>query len=175
MINADKSELKLRSIADEAVIDNELRRTFNSATANDMAGKKGWYINFSTRDGERVVTTSQLITSVKPVLEVSSRIPITDDTCKPEGKGLLNSISPFTGAALDFGFFDVNNNGDFTDDLLNGRFIGGIDLGIGMLSEAVRIGNWLVVGGTSGLGKIRINPGITPVKGRISWREIVRD
>ncbi|MHB8949294.1 MAG: pilus assembly protein [Rhodoferax sp.] len=175
VINADKSELMPRSIAEEGVFNGTQVRTFNAATAGDMSGKKGWYINFSTKSGERIVTASELKKAAKPVLTVSSIIPVVDP-CVPSGKGFVNSINPFSGAGLDFGFFDINNNGIFTDDILNGRFIGGFDPVIGMPSKAVFIGPRIVVGGSSGqLKSFTINLGINALKGRISWREIIRD
>jgi len=49
---------------------------------------------------------------------------------------------------------------------------------VGMPSRPTLIGNQLVVGGTEPtkpIASIRVNTGISALKGRISWREIVRD
>ncbi|MCI4441632.1 PilC/PilY family type IV pilus protein [Tibeticola sp.] len=174
IINSDKSELVLRRINDEGVFDGKQVRTFDSASAGDMTGKKGWYINFTTQSGERIVTASALYKAVKPVLVVSSIIPVVDP-CVPGGKGYLNAIAPFSGASLDAGFFDVNGANGFTDDKLNGNFIGGFDPNIGMPGKSVLIGNRLFVGGSSGgLASVKVNLGST-FKGRLSWREIIVD
>jgi type IV pilus assembly protein PilY1 len=55
--------------------------------------------------------------------------------------------------------------------------IGSVDLGVGLPSEPVQIGDQLVVGGTSEtkpVASIKINTG-NKRKGRISWREIIKD
>jgi type IV pilus assembly protein PilY1 len=49
---------------------------------------------------------------------------------------------------------------------------------VGMPSRPTLIGDQLVVGGTKPtkpIASIRVNTGISKLKGRISWREIVRD
>ncbi len=110
------------------------------------------------------------------MLIASSVIP-TLDLCEPGGIGFLNAINPFTGARLSKPFFDVTNNGDFTDDVdSNGAFVSSVDLGVGKPGEAILIGNRLVVGGSKAVIKdVRINLGLPAVKGRLSWREIIRD
>lgn len=170
-----KSELIQRSIAEEGVFAGKLVRTYNSASPGDMAGKKGWYIDFSTQSGERVVTASTLFKAVKSTLEVSSNTPVVDP-CVSGGVGRSNAIAPFSGASLDTGFYDINQNGTFADDKLNGRFIGGFSHDIGLQGKSVLIGGLLVVGGsTGGLGSIKVNLGSSTLKGRLSWREIISD
>jgi type IV pilus assembly protein PilY1 len=111
----------------------------------------------------------------EPTLLASSIIPVVDP-CVPGGKGFVNAINPFTGARLGLGFFDVNGNGNFTDDTINTVLVSSIDLSVGMPSEPVVVGDRLVVGGSSGdIKDIKINLGIVPNKGRISWREILQD
>lgn len=174
-INSDRSDLVSRSIAENGVFDGKPVRTFGSAAVGDMTGKKGWYLDFTTQTGERIVTASALIKAVKSVLLVSSIIPVVDP-CVPGGRGYLNAISPFSGASLDAGFFDINNANGFTDDKLSGRFIGGFDPNVGMPSKPVLIGNRLVVGGSSGaLASVKVNLGSPALKGRLSWREIILD
>jgi len=58
--------------------------------------------------------------------------------------------------------------------------IGSVDLGIGLPSRPTLIGNRLVVGGTSPdpdkrVKDVGVNLGVSPVKGRLSWREIIKD
>ncbi len=167
-----RSELKPRGILEEGTFAGKPVRTFQAATAGDMAGKKGWYIDFTTKPGERIVTASKYYKLAKPTLIASSIIPLVDP-CVPGGTGFVNAIDPFTGARLAVGMLDVNDNNDFSDDKLNDNFIGGVDLGVGMPSEPTVVGDRLVVGGSSGnVESIRINAG-QPTKGRISWREIV--
>jgi len=153
-------------------------RVFSDAVTspNDMDGKKGWYMDlyFNTAKGERIVSSSQLISAIEPTLEVSSIIPTTDDPCEPSGNGFVNSVNAFTGGSLKNVFFDINGDGSFTDaDKFNGHYIGGIDLGVGMPGEGVKVGDQLIVGGSDG-GKpknIKLNLG-GKTTGRVSWREI---
>ena len=118
------------------------------------------------------MTSSKVYRLAESVLLASSIIPVVDP-CVPGGKGYINAISPYTGARLGLGFFDLNKNGNFTDDKLDGVNIGSIDMGVGMPSEPVIIGNRLVVGGSSGgIGEELINLG--GGSRRISWREIIQ-
>ncbi|BBD77772.1 pilus assembly protein [Hydrogenophilus thermoluteolus] len=168
-----RSDLKQRSIESEGTFDGKPVRTFGAASAGDMVGKKGWFVDFTTRPGERIVTASKLFTGAEPVLIASSIIP-KSDPCLPGGDGFDNAINPFTGGRLTYGFFDLNDNKDFSDDTLNDKPIGGVDLGVGMPSEPVIVGDRLVVGGSRGtVESVRINVGVQPFKGRISWREII--
>jgi len=170
-----RSTLKQRTVLDEGTFSGKPVRTFSAATSGDMAGLQGWYLDFSTQSGERIITASKVYKMAQPTLIASSIIP-TVNPCSPGGSGYINAIDPFTGARLSQGFFDVNGSSVFTDDKLSGNYIGGVDLGVGMPSEPVIVGNRLVVGGSSGnLKDILVNAGGTHLKGRISWREIIRN
>jgi type IV pilus assembly protein PilY1 len=171
---ANRSELMQREILEEGIFDGKPVRTFQAATSGDMVGKKGWYLDFTTHPGERIVTASKYYKFAEPILIASSIIPVVDP-CVPGGTGYVNAIHPFTGGRLTVGFFDVNDNNDFSNDKLNGNFIGGVDLDVGMPSEPTVVGDRLVVGGSKGEVKsIRINVG-GKRPGRISWREIVSE
>lgn len=171
----DRSNLKVRSGITEGTFDGKTVRVFAEATAGDMANKDGWVVDFSTHPGERIVTASKYYQLAQPTLIASSIIPVVDP-CVPGGTGFVNAIDPFSGGRLSIGFFDVNNNKDFSDDKLGDQLIGGIDLDVGMPSEPTLVGDRLVVGGSKGEVKdIRINLGKPPLKGRISWREIIQE
>lgn len=155
-------------------------RTFPTAAANDMVGKKGWYVDLAITSKERIVTESVLMKLAVPTLLASSIIPVTNDPCTPGGNGYLNAIDPFTGGATKLGILDVNKNKNYSDDKLSGVLIGSIDLGIGMPSRPSKVRGVVAVGGTSAeigkrIGSISVNLGVTPMKGRISWREILKD
>ena len=182
-LSGDYTELKKRTILEEGALSSRPVRTFSVSTANDMSGKKGWYIDLikpnvtgdAAKEGERIVTSSKVYNLAEPTLIASSIIPLVDP-CVPGGRGYVNAINPFTGARLSLGFFDVNGTGVFTDDKIGDNYVGSVDLGVGMPSEPVLVGDRLVVGGSSGdIEDILINLGVSPNKGRISWREIVRD
>lgn len=179
---ASRTDLKARPLVDAGTFNGFPVRTFSEAVTNDMVGKKGWYIDLKVpalpAAGERIVTGSRLYNLAEPTLIASSIIPIVDP-CVPGGEGYINAISPFSGTRLTLGFFDLNGNTNFGDDKLNGAFIGSVNLGAGMPSEPVIIGNRLAVGG-SGLKtgdappSVKINTGKRKT-GRMSWREITRD
>jgi type IV pilus assembly protein PilY1 len=173
------NNLKKRTVEEEGTLTDRPVRAFSVAVANDMSGKNGWYFDLTkengTAEGERIVTSSKVYSFAEPTLLASSIIPVVDP-CVPGGKGFVNAINPFTGARLGLGFFDVNGNGNFTDDTINTVLVSSIDLSVGMPSEPVVVGDRLVVGGSSGdIKDIKINLGIVPNKGRISWREILQD
>ena len=147
-------------------------RVFSSKTTNDMVGKKGWYIDLKdpTARGERIITSTKLISTVENAIYVSSIIP-DNDPCVPGGSGFLNAVSAFSGAALDSNFFDVNGNGQF-DDLYGGKPIGSLDLNVGMPGEPITVGDLIVVGGSSGkIEDVKIPLGMKKT-GRLMWREL---
>lgn len=186
-----KTELVTRTMTSGTFAGTAVR-TFSQAAANDMANKKGWRIELPRASppvatGERIVTSSRLVPFVVPALMASSLYPNTTDVCVPGGNGYLNVIDPWNGASLSLSVLDVNNSGGFSDDTLNGVPIGSLDLSIGIPTEPLFLtGSGKVdiyVGGSgttstsgalikyiAGLGKTG-----SVVRGRISWREIVRD
>jgi type IV pilus assembly protein PilY1 len=173
-----RSTLKERSVAISSTFAGKPVRAFATAVTGDMAGRKGWYIDFISPAGERMVTESVYYKLVRPALVASSIIPAVGDPCTPGGTGYINVISPFSGGAMPVGILDVNDNKNYTDDLISSQLIGSIDLGVGMPSRPKLIGNQLVVGGTKPskpIASIRVNTGVKKLVGRISWREIVRD
>jgi type IV pilus assembly protein PilY1 len=174
-----RANLMGRAVSSQGTFAGKPVRVFATAAAGDMAGRSGFYIDWPTPPppsrAERVVTASNIFRLAEPTLLVSSIIPVVDE-CTPGGNGYLNAINPYTGGRLTRPFFDVNDNGSFIDDLLGGAYIGSIDLGVGMPGEAILVGNRLAVGGSKGtVEDIRVNTGAIPVRGRLTWREIVRD
>lgn len=152
-------------------------RRLAAASAGDMSGKLGCFIDLP-QTGERVVTRANLFRLAEPTLLFSSVIPETVDQCVPGGTGLLNAVNPFTCARLTKPFFDLNDSGDFTDDTLSGGAYASSVMfdGIGMPGEAIIIKDRVVVGGSKGtVDDDKVNTGATPLRGRLSWREIVRD
>lgn len=174
-----RTNLVSRAVQASGTFDGKPVRSFATAAAGDMAGRSGFYLDWPTppspATAERVVTASNIFRLAEPTLLVSSIIPVVDE-CTPGGNGYLNAINPYTGGRLTRPFFDVNDNGQFLDDLLGGAYIGSIDLGVGMPGEAILVGNRLAVGGSKGtVEDIRVNTGAVPIRGRLTWREIIRD
>ena len=106
-------------------------------------------------------------------LIASSIIPNTDP-CASGGSGFINAIDAFTGASLTSSFFDVDGDGQFADDAVNGRPVGSLDLNVAMPTEPALVESILVVGGSnSATGDVPVD--LSALYGRISWREVVRD
>jgi type IV pilus assembly protein PilY1 len=171
-----RSELKARTITTQTTLSGKTVRTFSSATQGDMAGKKGWYIDLLTppggvAEGERMIGDSAQFAGT---LIASSIIPSTGNDCFPTGRGFVNAIDPFTGGNLTQLFFDVNGDGFFdAGDMVDGKPVGSVDLGIGMPGNPVIIGDRLVVGGSSGeMASMQIRS--TLQNRRLSWREVQR-
>lgn len=175
---ADRGNLVGRTFSLTTTLSGSTVRVLDEGTAAELSGKDGFYIDLP-ESGERVITKPYYGVFVEPTLMFTSAIP-SEDLCSPGGRGYLNAINAFTGARLSNGFFDVNNNGDFTDDTVTDPttgepvFISSIDLGVGMPSDPTVIGDQAFVNGSDGkLAQIPINTGSTVYRGRLSWREIV--
>ncbi|MEY4978206.1 MAG: hypothetical protein RLZZ352_476 [Pseudomonadota bacterium] len=182
-----RSQLVERTVTAEGVVAERGVRTFSKVVEGDMKNKRGWYMDWLTVGnttksqraiGERVINSAELILGFKPVLVVSSIIPL-EDPCTPGGKGYINALNPFSGGSVfsdtdTKGFFDVNNNNLFTDDKLGTNFVDTVDLDVGIPGGCVLIGNRLVCGGSKAtLGTVKVNAGESSRR-RVSWREIVR-
>ncbi|MGC9008465.1 MAG: pilus assembly protein [Halothiobacillaceae bacterium] len=174
-----RSQLRQRTIDMATTQSGKLVRTFSKASTNDMVGMQGWYADLVTNnlaEGERMIGTQTFLKAINPVLMASSRIP-EGDSCTPGGRGYINAIDPFTGANLGFIFFDVNDDGKFdASDQRNNDPIASIDLGVGIPTDSVCIGDQCFVSGSTGnFGRVRINLGGAATPRRIGWREIVID
>jgi type IV pilus assembly protein PilY1 len=181
-ITNGRTDLKQRTIEIEGTSAGYAARAFSLATAGDMAGKKGWYIDLASPTngalGERMIGEHKLLGQV---LLATSMIPDPNE-CQPGGSGFINAVDPFTGAALTSLFFDANNDLQFNDSDRLGvqkRAIGSIDPGINLPSDGILIGNRIVVSGTGSGNTVngknyRNLSGKNPFHtGRIAWREVV--
>jgi type IV pilus assembly protein PilY1 len=169
-------DLQRRKIEQQTNLSGRLVRTFETAGALDPA-KKGWFIDLlkppyppGIAEGERMITNQRV---VGRTLIASSVIPSTDP-CAVGGTGFVNALDAFTGASLTSSFFDIDRDGDFSDETAGGRPVGGIDLNISMPTEAALVESILVVGGSrSTTGEVPVD--LSSLYGRVSWREVVRD
>jgi type IV pilus assembly protein PilY1 len=185
-VSGGRASLKARTIDQVGTIGGNPSRAFSAATPGDMTGKRGWYIDWDNPIvGERVVTGSKLVQFVVPTLMASSMYPIASDPCVPGGKGYLNFVDPWSGAATPVDILDVNGDNNFTNDRLGGDVVGSVDVGVGIPTEALPMtagGRVIVFVGGSGtssnsgaLIKNITGLGAASFKGRVSWREIIRD
>lgn len=182
-----RKDLKARDIVKGGSVGGRDVRAFELAVDGDMKDKRGWYIDLltpaGTQEGERMVGNQ--VVAGGTVLLASSIIP-ESSACNPTGRGYVNAVDLFTGAALTTPFFDANNDNSFslvdadgkpTDSLLDGSTpiaIGSVDLGVGMPTDPTVLENLVVVGGSKGTtGSIKIQRLVKD--GRISWREILKD
>jgi type IV pilus assembly protein PilY1 len=165
---------------------NAAVRLIDQAAANDMMGMRGWFIDFDLAGdpGERIVSPSRVLKAGKrgTVLQVPSIVP-SNVPCDDGGHGWIYAIDPFTGAEPGFTLLDVNGDGkvDSQDTVENGRMPAGISPeGLGMPQDIPEIdpcaSSTIQLGGTSGnIVSTAINiPGCNGLKGRIFWREIIR-
>lgn len=111
------SDLRERKILSSGTIAGRGVRTLEAGSASDISGS-GWFIDF-TLAGERMITPNSFYGSA---LMGTTFIPDGTDPCKPGGRSALWAINPFTGARLSQAVFDVNRNGNYTDDTLSGMF-----------------------------------------------------
>jgi type IV pilus assembly protein PilY1 len=90
-------------------------RTVEEATAGDLVGKKGWYIDFPVTR-ERMVVPNQFSQGSPDVLLGLTRIPDSTDVCLPTGRSFLMGINAYTGGRLEQPLYDTNGDGEFDDD-----------------------------------------------------------
>lgn len=173
-----RAVLKARAIETEATASGYPVRSFTSASDGDMSGKQGWYVDLvaaaGTALGERMIGEQKFFGAV---LTASSIVP-DPNTCSPGGTGYLNAIDPFTGASLADSYFDTSGDGKVTTgDKVGGRVAGSIDIGVGLVGDAILIGGKAVASGTgSGMsGKTVESKDVEDRirRGRITWREVV--
>lgn len=177
-----RTVLRERSFTGSGSVNGTPVRSFSAAVTGDMAGKKGWLLDFTNPNGERIVTKSNLYQLIVPTLVASSIIPNVSDPCVPGGSGYVNFMSPFKGGTTAKDIADVNVNSAFDDKLTDDDgdtvSVDSTDLGVGLNSEPVLVGDQLCVGGTSETNPVaclKVNKGGKKSKGRISWREIIKD
>lgn len=171
------AQLTQRVIELRNTIDGHAVRAFQPYQALDL-DSRGWYVNLDVpKNGapsERMVSDPLM---VGRTLVAASILP-SSDPCLSGGTGYLNAIDAFSGTATQAGFFDVDGDGEFDDDMLGGdsesRPVGSVDLNISMPTSPTVVENLLVAGGSLGTsGEVGIHNPL--IKGRISWREIVGD
>ncbi|MCL2644103.1 MAG: PilC/PilY family type IV pilus protein, partial [Betaproteobacteria bacterium] len=157
-----------------------IRNVQKQAGTTDMVGKRGWYINFDVKSdaGERVISAPLIIKARhETVIEIPTIIP-SSDPCLAGGRGYINFINAFTGAALEYAFIDLNGDGVVNSlDITGGSFPGSIDLQDAMPGNLAIVGEQNIVGGTGGgLSVLKKDLGLSTggQQGRISWREIIR-
>ncbi|MDT8991410.1 PilC/PilY family type IV pilus protein [Curvibacter sp. APW13] len=171
--------LKTRTVSSATTYGGKPSRYFSAVTAGDMASAKGWVIDWSVEAGERIITESIQYKLKQYALIASSMVPSATDPCVPGGTGYVNAVDPWSGSEIPGdSIFDVNADNSFSDDKVAGRSIGSVNLGVGLPSRPTLIGSRLVVGGTDSVNRVKdvkVNPGAAAKKGRISWREIIKD
>ncbi|MGY0559143.1 pilus assembly protein [Luteimonas sp. A277] len=158
-------------------------RAWESWSALDD-GKRGWYVNLGVpTEGERVVTAPFVRGNA---LWFSSIIPQPGSGCDSGGTGYLNAVDVFTGTnprapggSGTMTFIDVDGDGQGNDRIAGSPsdgeagFITSVDLGIGMPSQGLSVGNSIYVCGSDAeCGRAPIPPsGFGP--NRLRWHELV--
>lgn len=177
-----RSDLQERSIA-EVGTDSKGRdaRAFESYEALPD-GKKGWYLDLGNpKPGERIVTAPFLRGRA---LWFSTIIPQTGSGCDAGGTGYLNAIDAFTGTLPSgedgtWTYFDVDGNNKGDDRVTpggggSGGYVGSVDLGVGMPSQGVGVGNKIIACGSDAeCGETGTPPGGGAPR-RLGWRELFR-
>ncbi|MFP4245349.1 MAG: pilus assembly protein, partial [Ectothiorhodospira sp.] len=104
-----RSDLLEREIREQDVVpDGDTQRQVRNmerGDAGDLGSRSGWYIDLvfnGNAEGERMIIPNQIF---GPALVGTTRIPNTEDPCRPTGRGFVYAIDPFSGAALDEPFF----------------------------------------------------------------------
>ena len=185
-----KASLTQRRVVYAVTSDGKKKRVAQPNQALPVTSR-GWYIDLlepplpGTAIGERIVSAPQI---VGRNLQVNSIIP-TNDACQSDGRGYANVFDAFTGTSVVAPYWDVDGDGQFSDDVVtytdeDGNTvtapISSVDLNIGMLTQGTLMG-----GGASGTGRMCVGGssgsmgciGTDEVRnvGRVSWREVIRN
>lgn len=145
-------------------------RTFEAKADLDSAAYDGWYLDLPGK-GERIVQDAQLVSNI---LVTASMIP-EGDACEASGSGYINALDAFTGTSAGKSFFDLNKNGDTTDQTVGGVPVGSVNFGVGMPTLPIFLDGKLIVGGTNAGEKPGSGGIVGKEWGRVSWREIRKD
>jgi type IV pilus assembly protein PilY1 len=189
-----RADLKKRTIVAENIAsDGRLAsRGIPPAVDGDMAGEtpaKGWYIDLlppsGTAQGERMVTPNQFQGSL---LIGTSRLPTGNaDPCNPSGSGWIMAVNPFTGTPADTPFFDINNDGSFTNDAggdnvtkdstqyqSDGDNVVAAGVGFGSIpNNPIFVGHTMLISfDNAKTGSVNTRGASGSLK-RVSWRELV--
>jgi len=171
----DADGLVERSIAATGSIGGTPVRGFEASSGSLPVDKQGWFVDLltppnATPEGERITGNAQLVGNV---LITSSIIP-SRDPCQPGGRGYINAVDAFTGASVGEHFFDVDGDGNYSDDEVGDNPVGSVDVGVGMPTDGVLIDQLIGIGGSTGqAGSVGVNN--PAASGRVSWREVLRN
>ncbi|GAB6195258.1 pilus assembly protein [Lysobacter xanthus] len=169
-----RASLQKRTFQSQAVVNGYVQR-FLEPNGTLLTGKSGWYIDLVSpttgAEGERVVGTPQ---EQAGQLRVSSGIP-GSNACVPAGGGYIYVIDAFSGTSTPYQAIDTNGDGVVdVSDTNNGAVTGGIGLSVGLVGDTVQNADLLTAGGSLNVMqsfKVRDDA----ARGRLSWREIIRD
>jgi type IV pilus assembly protein PilY1 len=175
-----RSNLKQRTITAEQEVNLNTNpptlgaRTISTASAGDMNGKSGWYIDLISpvngAEGERMVTPNQFQGSL---LLGTTRIPQSSDPCNPSGRGWIMAIDPFTGGNPSAIFFDINGDNQFNSaDMLNDLPAAGVGFS-SIPNNPIFVGNTMLTSFDNATNSSIQTAGTVGVLKRVSWRELV--
>jgi type IV pilus assembly protein PilY1 len=171
-VTPTRTDLMARTAVNQGIVSGFTLRTISPASAGDMTGKRGWYVDLPS-SGERMVVPNQFQGGA---LIGTSRIPDSSDVCRPTGKGFIMAINPFTGARLTQTFFDLNGDGVFNDsDTVSLSGVPTIVSGIGIDSSPnapIFVENVMQVSLDDGTTRTVRTQGSSVDSRRLTWREI---
>jgi len=169
-----RANLHQSSIVRETTVNGRPVRVLDAYSAQDLT-KRGWYIDLidpvDGAEGERVTGTPQ---DVAGQLRVSTGIPGAQ-VCAPEGTGFLYFMDAYSGTSTAAESFDTNGDGVVDDnDKVGGSIAGGISSDIGLHGDSTQMSDVVVVGGSKNQrAQRRVKD--DAARGRLSWRELIRD
>ena len=148
-----------------ALVAQTITQANNTRTISQNAvapPKLGWFMNLP--DGGERVTFSPLL--VDGFVLFGTVVP-NGTTCQGGGFGWLMAVSATTNTVGGLNFFTVGGAGA---DGVKSTF--GVPEGFAVISDPMNKQDIIVVGGSQGTGTFTHT--VTPLKGRISWHELVR-
>jgi type IV pilus assembly protein PilY1 len=97
----NRTNLTQRQVLSYATFNGKTIRYHSQPAANDTAGKRGWFMDFTNPvNGERVISRAVILPVKEPAMQFVSVYPVNDNICIPGGDSYLNMLNHFTGAPL---------------------------------------------------------------------------
>ncbi|HEU4622774.1 MAG TPA: PilC/PilY family type IV pilus protein [Burkholderiaceae bacterium] len=186
-----RDKLVKRTISTLGTVGSRQVRLVSAAQKDDMTDKSGWYMDLFVTDaagnnapiGERIVSSPVFFGSV---LQAVSNTP-NPQVCEAGGESWSYAINPYTGAGLDFQFFDFDRDGNYNDadDRSGGKIpsgfrMDGLSAGITpVLKPNDGSGSGVTARNTSAGTDGKPDSSLPDTRdksrsGRLSWRELLK-
>ncbi|OEY66657.1 hypothetical protein BG841_09450 [Marinobacter sp. X15-166B] len=166
-----RSQLAARTITEFTVSGRDVRTVDGAAvdwTDKSASAKKGWVVDFTTEEGERVIASPL----VRGEYVLFNTVTPSQNPCQSGGTSWTMALR-FDGTTPLQAVFDLNNDGKVDSD---DHIVGGVRYGDAMILNSNILGNNLYRQASDGkIDQTKVNLGGSSSMGRSGWREIYEE